>query len=452
MNEPTSDRSNGTQASPTGSILVIESDAKARSFFSDTLREEGYRVAEAADLAQARSILEQGRFDLVLSAERHQPRSLTLDSEPVVVVVVSENAADRGWAAIREGAYDYLVKPGPSERLLLVVRRALERRSLAEKIRHLEETIRSRAPFDEIVGTSAALTEVMKIVEQIARMNNTVLVTGEPGTGKKLIGRALHALSPRRDRPFTVVDCSAIPAKLRDGIFGPTPNGSHHMPGELIQRAHGGTLFLDGISELTPAAQQGLMWFLQEAERMRGNASTTLPDVRVIVATHRDLAGSVESGSFNEDLYYRLNVISLRVPPLRERIEDIPLLVRHFLRQALESRGGGQPVVSPRAMAVLTAHPWPENVRELENFIQRAVAVDRDGVLGLDDLPFSAESAADRVIDRAKKETLTLGELEREYVLEILAENGGSRKKTAAKLGITTATLWRKLKRFETGD
>jgi two-component system response regulator HydG len=174
--------------------------------------------------------------------------------------------------------------------------------------------------------------------------------------------------------------------------------------------------------------------------------------VRVVAAAKRELEESVEAGRFNEDLYYRLNVISLRVPPLRERTEDIPLLARHFLQQTVRSQGGGQLAISPRAMSLLTAHPWKDNVRELENAIQRAVAVDRDGVLGLDDLPFCAESAADRAIDRAKSASLSLDELEREYVLETLAECGGSRKKTAARLGITTATLWRKLKRFEGGD
>ncbi|HEX9726591.1 MAG TPA: sigma-54 dependent transcriptional regulator [Vicinamibacteria bacterium] len=464
VNKPGSGKSHEEGSLPAASVLIVEEEAKIREFVSAALRLDGYRVAEAASGEQAISVLADGRFDLVISdvslpdidgAELlRTAKRMTPDIE--LVVMVSEKTAGRGLGATRDGAYDYLMKPFPSDRLLLVTRRALERRSLVKKVRVLEETIRGRAPFEGIVGTSRTLTEVMKIVEQVARMDNTVLVSGEPGTGKKLIARALHALSARNEKPFTVINCGATPEGLQDEIFGltrATPNGARLTQRGLLEQAHGGTVFLDDVVELTPPAQRSMLRFLQESEARRGSAAPgPFPDVRVIAATDRNLEDFVEAGSFNEDLYYRLNVISLRVPPLRERTEDIPLLARHFLRQAGQSHGGGQFVISPRAMSVLTVHPWKDNVRELENVIQRAVALDRDGVLGLDDLPFSAETAADKVIDRAKSASLSLGELEREYVLEVLAECGGSRKKTAAKLGITTATLWRKLRRFEKGD
>ena len=464
VNKPGSAKSHDEESLRAASILIVEEEAKIREFMSTALRLEGYRVAEAASGEQALSALADRRFELVISdvslpdidgAELlRTAKRMSPDVE--LVVMVSENTAGRGMVATRNGAYDYLMKPFPSDRLLLVTRRALERRSLVERVRVLEETIRGRAPFEGIVGTSKALTEVMSIVEQVARMDNTVLVSGEPGTGKKLIGRALHALSTRNDKPFTVIHCGALPEDLRDEIFGQTgaaPNGTHLTQRDLLGRADGGTVFLDDVAELTPPAQRNMLRFLQaSAARRGGTAPGPFPDIRVVAATERELEDSVKAGRFNEDLYYRLNVISLRVPPLRERTEDIPLLARHFLQQAVRSQGGGQLVISPRVMSVLTAHPWKDNVRELETVIQRAVALDRDGVLGLDDLPISAESAANKVIDRAKSASLSLGELEREYVLEILAECGGSRKKTAAKLGITTATLWRKLKRFENGD
>ena len=238
------------------------------------------------------------------------------------------------------------------------------------------------------------------------------------------------------------------------GQTGATPDGARPIKRGLFEEGHGGTVFLHDVAELTPLGQQNMLRFLQDGEARPGGAPVgPALDVRVIAATNRDLENCVGEGAFNEDLYYRLNVISIRVPSLRERTEDIPLLARHFLRHAVQKHGSGQLVISPRAMSVLTVHPWEGNVRELENVIERAVVLDRDGVLGLDDLPFSgAESAADKFVDRAKSGSLTLSELEREYILEVLAECEGSRKKTAAKLGITTATLWRKLKRFEKGD
>ena len=462
MNKPGSAKSRDEESLRAASILIVEEEAKIREFMSTALRLEGYRVAEAESGEQALSALADRRFELVISdvslpdidgAELlRTAKRMSPDVE--LVVMVSENTADRGMAATRNGAYDYLMKPFPSDRLLLVTRRALERRSLVARVRVLEETIRGRAPFEGIVGTSKPLTEVMRIVEQVARMDNTVLVSGEPGTGKKLIGRALHALSTRNDKPFTVIQCGALPEDLRDEIFGQTGaalNGTHLTQRDLLGRADGGTVFLDDVAELTPPAQLSMLRFLQEGEARRGSRGF-FPNVRIVAATHRNLEESVEAGRFNEDLYYRLNVISLRVPPLRERTEDIPLLARHFLRRAVQSQAGGQLVISPRAMSVLTEQPWKDNVRELENAVVRAVALDRDGVLGLDDLPFSAERTADKLIARAKSSSLSLIELEREYVLEILAECGGSRKKTAAKLGITTATLWRKLKRLEKGD
>ena len=222
----------------------------------------------------------------------------------------------------------------------------------------------------------------------------------------------------------------------------------------LLEEANEGTAFLDEVEKLTPAAQVKMLRFLQNGEIRRvGTTVSRNLEVRIIASTNRDLEKCVEEQTFREDLYYRLNVILFHLPPLRERAEDIPLLAQHFVRASAKRLGNATPAISSRAMSVLVSHAWEDNIRELEQVIERAIALDRDGVIGLDDLPFAdSPLASDKILDRARSNTLTLSGLEREYILEVLAESGGSRKKTAEKLGITTATLWRKLKRYEKGD
>jgi two-component system response regulator HydG len=300
------------------------------------------------------------------------------------------------------------------------------------------------------------MSEVLKMIEQVARLDSTVLITGESGTGKELAARALHALSPRKDKPLVIVNCGAIPENLQESeLFGHTKGsftGAHADKRGLFDEAHGGTAFLDEVGELTPMAQVKMLRFLQNGEVRRvGTTTSRNLDVRIIAATNRDLEKSVKDGAFREDLYYRLNVIPIELPPLRERREDIPPLVQHFMRRIADRMGAGQaPAISPRAMDLLMKHPWRGNVRELENIIERAAALDRDGILGMDDLPFGdPQRSEDRIIDRARRGALSLAELEKEYILEVLAESGGSRKNTAKRLGITTATLWRKLKQYE---
>jgi len=451
--------------SPSPSILVIDEETAVRKLMSATLRQNDYAVEDVGSHQQALEALSLRAFDLVISDLRLSgvdPLEVLqsvkrLSPETEVVVMTASSTMEKGLQAIGGGAYDYLTKPFQPQELILVARRALERKVLMNKVRVLEEMVRGRPSFEGIVGSSRALSGVLRMVDQVARLDSTVLISGEAGTGKELIARALHALSRRRENPLVVINCGAIPENLQDReIFGHTEGdlgGASSNQRGLFEEAHGGTAFLDEVTELSLAAQSRMLRLLQNGEVQRvGTPVSRNLDVRIIAATKGDLEKCVEERTFREDLYYRLNVISIQVPALRERTEDIPLLAQHFLKTTAGKLGNPQPAISPRAMSVLMAHPWKGNVREMESVIARAVALDRDGVLGLDDLPFAdSQTVADRVIDRAKSKSMTLSELEREYILEILTECGGGRKRTAERLGITTATLWRKLKRFEKG-
>ena len=448
---------------PPAHLLVVDDQASIRESMLITFRREGYGVETAASGEQAIGMLEQKPFDLVITDLRmsgmdgiqvlEKVKEISPDTE--VVVMTAYGTIEGAVAAIKGGAYDYLTKPFQPEELTLVARRALERKGLAQRVRVLEDVVKDREPVG-LVGNSQAMTDVVRMIHRVAQHETTVLVTGESGTGKELVARALHTLSLRKDKPLVTINCGAIPENLQESeLFGHAKGsftGAHADKRGLFEEAHGGTAFLDEIGELSPHAQVKLLRFLQDGEvRKVGTTGSRNLDVRIIAATNRDLEKSVEEKHFREDLYYRVNVIRIHVPPLRERSEDIPLLAQHFAKQAADRMGLGQPPsVSPRARSLLMTQPWRGNVRELENIIQRAIALDRDGIIGMDDLPYDvAPRKEDDLIDRALHGSLTLRQLEREYILEVLALCGGSRVRTAERLGITTATLWRKLKLYE---
>jgi two-component system response regulator HydG len=449
---------------PEASVLVVDDQAAIRESMVITFRREGYSVESAESGEVALELLYKKPFDLVVTDLRlgginglevlRRTKELFPDTE--VVVMTAYGTIEGAVEAIKSGAYDYLTKPFQPEELTLVSQRALERRGLTQRVRVLEEVVRGRHPFEDIVFASPSMSEVLKMIEQVARLDSTVLITGESGTGKELAARALHALSPRKDKPLVIVNCGAIPENLQESeLFGHSKGsftGAHADKRGLFDEAHGGTAFLDEVGELTPMAQVKMLRFLQNGEVRRvGTTTSRNLDVRILAATNRNLEKSVKEGTFREDLYYRLNVIPIELPALRERREDIPPLVQHFLRRIADRMSAAQPpAVSPRAMDLLMKHSWRGNVRELENVMERAAALDRDGIIGMDDLPFGdPQRSEDRIIDRARRGALSLAELEKEYILEVLAECGGSRKNSAKRLGITTATLWRKLKQYE---
>jgi DNA-binding NtrC family response regulator len=453
-----------TEVAPGVSVLVVDDQAPIRESMVITFRREGYEVESAESGEQALELLFKKPFDLVVTDLRlggisgievlKRAKELFPDTE--VVVMTAYGTIEGAVEAIKSGAYDYLTKPFQPQELTLVAQRALERKGLTQRVRVLEQAVRDQDPFADIISSSPALDEVLKMVDQVARLDSTVLITGESGTGKELVARALHALSPRKDKPLVIVNCGAIPENLQESeLFGHTKGaftGAHADKRGLFDEAHGGTAFLDEVGELTPMAQVKMLRFLQNGEVRRvGTTASRNLDVRIIAATNRNLHREVEAGTFREDLFYRLNVIPIELPPLRERREDIPALAQYFIRRiGARMNMRNPPSISPRAMDMLLKQPWRGNVRELENIMERAVALDRDGIIGMDDLPFGeSQRNEDRIIDRARKNALTLAEIEKEYILEVLAECSGSRKNTAKRLGITTATLWRKLKLYE---
>lgn len=368
-------------------ILVVDDEKSLREVMSIMLKRAGYAVTEASDGEEAIGQVNKDIFDLVITDLR-MPKGDGMDvlkavksSSPdtVVLVVTAFATADSAVEAMKHGAYDYLTKPFQVDEVQLIVRNALEKRRLSTENMLLKREMASQSSFAQIVGQSEAMQKVFDVVRKVADAKSNVLICGESGTGKELVARAIHYNSARSPMPFVAVNCSAVPETLLESeLFG-------HMKGSftgavankvgLFEVANGGTIFLDEIGDTTPTIQVKLLRVIQEREfrRVGGNQDLKV-DVRVIAATNRELEKAVADGSFREDLYYRLDVIPIRIPPLRLRTGDIPLLVKHFLEKFAQESGKAAPTLTPEAIHVLLGHEWRGNVRELENLIERVVA------------------------------------------------------------------------------
>jgi two-component system response regulator AtoC len=450
-------------------VLVAEDDRVARDLLSEILRGEGYEVEAVDDGADAieRAQAGDGRYDLVVSDVRME-RSGGLDvlaaftakaPQTPVILITAFGDVSGAMEAIQRGAYDYVSKPFNIEELRLTVARALERRRLIAE----QKTTPSEAKppeLQDIVGKSAVMLDVYKLVARVAGSTATVLVEGESGTGKELVARSIHTHSPRAAAPFVPVNCTALTESLLESeLFGHARGAFTGAVGAkrgLFEAAHGGTLFLDEIGDMGPKMQAQLLRTLQDGEvRPVGGSEAIRVDVRIVCATNKNLEEEVKAGRFREDLYFRINVVTVQLPPLRDRREDIPSLVGHFLNKTARRERRERAAMSPEALRLLTAYGWPGNVRELENAIERAVAVAKGGVVLPSDLPPEVGgsaavgvpggvSVADGgiIADRP-----TLGELERRYIQLVLAECAGNKKKAAEKLGIDRRTLYRALER-----
>jgi DNA-binding NtrC family response regulator len=446
-----------------GRILVVDDEANARTALAELLRDEGYTVETAADGFKALPKLDDFAPDLLLTDLRMpgmdglelMAKARELDAEMVVVLMTAHGAVDSAVAAMRQGAADYLAKPINMDELVIVLARELERRQLRAETGQLRERLAEKHRVSSIVGTSPAMQEVFDTIVQVAPSRASVLITGESGTGKELVAAALHEHSPRARGPFVKLHCAALAETLLESeLFGHERGsftGAVARRDGRFQQAHGGTLFLDEIGEISPSVQVKLLRFLQEHEFERvGGNQTIKVDVRVVAATNRDLLARVKQGAFREDLYYRLNVVSIEMPPLRMRVSDIALLATHFLSRYAKENGKAIKGFADATLERLSRYHWPGNVRELENAIERAVVVCRGDLVRPEDLSSAIVPAQTSEGAPAIPGT-TLAELERYAILKTLELTGGATSRAAEMLGISPRKIQYKLHEYAAG-
>jgi DNA-binding NtrC family response regulator len=448
-------------------LLVVDDDSLIRSSLSTVLGLEGYDVLQAASGAEALQVLDQHTPDLVIT-DFNMPvlngmqllrEVQTRHPELPVILVTGYGTVEQAVEAMKAGAYDYVSKPIIDDEMKMVIRRALNEQSLRDENSDLRKRLDMRFGYDAIVGRDHRMQRIYDTIESVAPTKATVLVTGESGTGKTLIARALHHNSTRRDEPFVEVNCGALPETLLESeLFGHKRGaftGAHADKQGKFAAAHRGTIFLDEINNASPMLQMKLLRILQDKEfEPVGGNDTIRVDVRVVLATNLDLAKEVETGNFRRDLYYRINVVSINMPPLRERVSDIPLLAKHFLKDFAKENGKPIRDFDESALDLLARYSWPGNVRELENCVERAVVLTRNSVIHPEDLPPALcdeaseapaplESGAVRPLKKA------LEDPERRIIEHALQMNGGNRQETAKALDINRTTLFNKMRKYE---
>ncbi len=447
------------------SVLVVDDDRAHRTMLHTLLSGWGYEVNEADDGQAAIEQVHARAFDLILMDIRMIKVSgleaLTeiraFNPAIPVIIMTAYSSVETAVEALKKGAYDYLTKPLDFDELRMVMERAMDHSHLKKENRILKEALGNQFDTRNIIGGSEAMVRLLETVAQVAPSEATVLITGESGAGKELIAGAVHFNSPRKNGPFVKMNCAAITESLLESeLFGHEKGaftGAHRRKEGKFGQADGGSLFLDEVSEMSLSMQVKLLRVLQEREFARvGGEDIIKVDVRVIAATNKDLMQEIESGRFREDLYYRLNVVTLNVPPLRERNEDIPLLAGHFLTTFAEKNHKRIRGFSPQAMDQLLRYAWPGNVRELMNTVERAVVLSRDEYIDEEDLPFHIKDGlADAIADSplsAPEAGHALEEVEKGTILKTLEFTGGNKSEAARRLGITRKTLHKKLKKY----
>jgi len=441
-------------------IVVADDEKNIREGLAEALSLDGYRALPAADGEEALALVESGDADLVITDLRMPKLGGTDVLNHVVsrypglpvIVLTGHGTIEDAVVAMRAGAFDFLTKPVNLDHLSLLVKRALESRELARKNRELEAEVEAQRRSSSIVGKSAEMKKVFDLVRRVAPTRASVLVTGDSGVGKELVADAIHNLSPRRDGPLVKVHCAALAESLLESeLFGHEKGsftGAQARKRGRFELADKGTLFLDEIGEINQNVQIKILRVLQERKFERvGGEDTVEVDVRIVAATNRDLKEEIRKGAFREDLYYRLNVVNIHVPPLRERRDDIPLLAMAFLREFSEENGKKLEGFDPKARQALYAYPWPGNVRELRNSVESAVVMASSGLVGLDDLPPGVRSSGEERDVRVPIGS-TLEEAEKILVRETLATQGGNKSRTAEVLGIGRKTLYQKIEEY----
>jgi two-component system, NtrC family, response regulator len=447
----------------TETILLVDDKPNNLEVLGELLRREGYEIRVARSGQEALASASASLPDVVVTdfkmpkmdgLELYQALH-ALDADLPTIIITAFGTVESAVAAIKLGAYDYLTKPLDHEKLKLVLRRAMDQRRIIRENRDLRAALRTQKAFDRIVGGSPKMQQLLQLVRTLAPSMANVLLQGESGTGKELVAQAIHEASPRHERRLVVVNCSALSESLLESeLFGHEKGAFTGATGRKLgwfEVADGGTLLLDEIGEMSPRLQVKLLRVIQERAIERvGGTDPVRVDFRLIAATNRDLKAEVAAGRFREDLYYRLAVFSLKIPPLRERREDIPLLVSHFIRQCSRREGKHVSSVSSETMERLVQYPWPGNVRELENAVERAVVVAQSEQLTLEILPEEIQewSPAGRSPARPLEE-LTLEEMERLLIEKTLERTGGNKSQAARLLNIHRRSIYNRLKKYE---
>jgi len=446
-------------------ILVVEDEAVARRNLEHILTKEGYDVVSASNGSEALEHLRSKDFDLVITDLKMEKvdgmqvleKSRRLQPYTEVIMITGYATVDSAVTAMKEGAYSYIAKPYKIEEVRKVAREALLKRKLQLENLQLRDSLKKAGEVRFIVGKSEAVQKVLERVKQISDTDTNVLLLGESGTGKELVAKAIHRLSARAEKKFVAFNCGSFTEELMaNELFGHEKGaftGAMDNKAGLLQAADGGTVFLDEIGDMPLTMQVKLLRVIQEKEFLPvGGVDAVHTDVRFIAATHRDLKEDVKKGNFRQDLYYRLNVITIRLPPLVERAGDVPLLALHFLDKKGKEMGKDIQSIDREAMELLAHYSWPGNVRELENIIERAVALESGSVIGVEDLPEYIRNLAIETYRQTQSGVPTLEEQEIHYIKWVLEKSGGNKTKAAKMMGIDRVSLWRKLKRYGIED
>ncbi|MEJ5378133.1 MAG: sigma-54 dependent transcriptional regulator [bacterium] len=446
-------------------LLIVEDESSQRQMLAGFLRKQGHQVAEAQDGPRALDLLRERTFDVVVMDQKmpgmsglevlEQAKKIQPDLD--VLMVTAFGTVESAVEAMKKGAFDYVTKPIDLEELLITLGRVAERRTLIRENDLLRERLREKGVDPgEMIYKSPEMAEVVNLAGRVAPSKAAVLILGESGTGKELLARLIHSLSPRSQKPMVTVNCAALPESILESeLFGHEKGaftGAIQRRIGRFEQADGGTLFLDEIGDLSPPVQVKLLRFLQEGEFQRVGGTTTLhADVRLISATHKDLESAIKEGSFREDLFYRLNVVTIKVPPLRERRQDIRPLVEHFLKRYARDNGKKIQGVSREAMDLLYKYDYPGNVRELENIVERAVVITRDTVIQSQDLPFglrTKETVFSEQVEEKKGLRAAVESLERRLIEKAMLEARFNQSKAAKILGLSERMLRYKLKKY----
>jgi len=449
-----------------GRILVADDEEVMRDVLSELLSSESYTVDQAENGAQTLERIRSREYGAVLldlmlpdmDGLQVLEELNEIDNRPEVIILTAYASIEKAIKATKLGAFDFFEKPFKNDKLLLAVKNALEHRRLLEENRRLRKTLHDRYSFHNIIGKSAGMQQVFDLISQTAPRRSTILIQGESGTGKELVAKAIHASSGRRTAPFIAINCGNIPSELLESeLFGHVRGaytGATSTKRGLFEAADGGTLFLDEVTTISLEIQSKLLRVIQEREfRRLGGLENIKVDVRIIAASNTDLQTAVQQGTFRDDLYYRLNVIAIRIPPLRDRTEDIPLLTEYFIRKYSEESQRDDIDMDPAAMKALMDYKWPGNVRELENVVERAVVLSPGNIITADLFPNNISSPPPETAFLLSEERISLkekvGKYEKALILAALERTGWNQKKAAQLLSVNATTLNEKLKRLK---